>query len=462
MKQFKVYPVLILVGLISSCGAYLNQPTDIQEPRTGEITKNSTSLRGLPLPKEPVVVGVYNFKDQTGQYKNVENGSTFSTAVPQGATTILIKALEDSKWFSPIERENLSNLLNERNIIRSTREEYRKNQNPNEPNLPPLLYAGILLEGGIISYDSNILTGGLGARYFGVGGSTQYRQDRITVYLRAVSTVNGKILKTVNVSKTILSQAVDASLFRYVKFQRLLEAETGFTKNEPIQLALQSAIEAAVENLIIEGVEAKLWGSAKGERADQAMVSLYNNKKVAEESTLLYDRKQRNHLYANGVLAGVSTPYLLGDYSTKKIGFGGFIAYKRALNPKFNMTLQGDLLKLKGGSDFHREFMSAHLDLEYVLLPYDLTTPYFYAGLGGLLDLHNEPSNVPHEKTSFLLRYGMGLKTRLNSFLDLHFFAEGNQGFTDTLDGVVQGTYNDMYLNFGIGLEYKFGSFLSK
>ena len=91
-------------------------------------------------------------------------------------------------------------------------------------------------------YDTNIITGGVGARYFGIGASAKYRQDRITVYLRAVSTKNGEILKTIYVSKTILSQAVDASFFRFVKFQRLLEAETGFTQNEPVQLAVKDRL----------------------------------------------------------------------------------------------------------------------------------------------------------------------------------------------------------------------------
>jgi len=212
--RHKLYQVILVISctiLLPGCGAYFNQPIAIEQARIGEDTQSTKALRDFPLPIEPVVVGVYKFRDQTGQYKPTEAGSTFSTAVTQGATTILIKALEDSKWFVPIERENLSNLLNERNIIRSTRKEYRKNKSPNEPQLPPLLYAGIILEGGIVSYDSNIITGGLGARYFGVGGATQYRQDRITVYLRAVSTSNGKILKTVYVSKTILSQALDAS-----------------------------------------------------------------------------------------------------------------------------------------------------------------------------------------------------------------------------------------------------------
>ncbi len=111
----------------------------------------------------------------------------------------------------------------------------------------------------------------MGARYFGIGASTQYRQDRITVYLRAVSTSSGKILKTVYVSKTILSQAVDASLFKYVKFKRLLEVETGFTKNEPLQLAVAEAIEKSVESLIIEGIGDKLWSPQASEAEVQAI-----------------------------------------------------------------------------------------------------------------------------------------------------------------------------------------------
>src|SRR5690606_9794328 len=176
-------------------------------------------------------------------YKAAELGSTFSTAVTQGATAILVKALEDSRWFTPIERENIGNLLNERNIIRSTRQEYGAGEGAAQAGIPPLLFAGVLIEGGIVSYDTNLITGGAGARYFGAGGSSQYRQDRITIYLRAVSTSNGRILKNVYVSKTILSQAVDVNLFRYVNFQRLLEVETGFTRNEPIQLAVTAAIE---------------------------------------------------------------------------------------------------------------------------------------------------------------------------------------------------------------------------
>src|SRR5690625_3188833 len=191
-----IYKLFAVIGVLtlSSCAAYFNQPLYKSGSRTGEFSSSTHLLRDLPPAAQPVEVAVYNFSDQTGQYKAIESGSTFSTAVSQGATTMLIKALEDSGWFVPLERENLSNLSTERNIIRRTLEEYIKNLNPDVPPLPPLLYAGLLLEGGIISYDTNIITGGAGARYFGLGAAGKYRQDRITVYLRAVSTNNGEIL----------------------------------------------------------------------------------------------------------------------------------------------------------------------------------------------------------------------------------------------------------------------------
>ena len=290
MNYFKGAGIMLGVLFFTSCGAYFNQPVNQTSARQGEFSRSTLNLLDLPEAQTPVEVAVYNFRDQTGQYKSIENGSTFSTAITQGSTAILLKALEDSEWFIPIERENLSNLSTERNIIRNTKQEYIKNLNPNEPPLPPLKYAGIILEGGVVSYDTNIVTGGIGARYFGIGGSTKYRQDRITVYLRMVSTSNGEILKTVYVSKTILSQAIDASFFRFVKFQRLLEAETGITQNEPIQLAVKDAIEKAVRSLVIEGIEDGYWSAKGGNPVNQELVAAYNQEKKMEESMQLYDR----------------------------------------------------------------------------------------------------------------------------------------------------------------------------
>lgn len=224
------------------------------------ITSIHKDLISLPKPEKSLPVAVYKFRDQTGQYKPPTTSTNFSTAVTQGATSILIKALEDSGWFMSLEREGLANLLQERKIIIQMRDAYlTEEQRKNLEILPPLLYAGVLLEGGIIGYDTNITTGGIGARYFGAGGSAEYRVDRVTVYLRAVSVKTGAVLKTVQTTKTVLSQQISIGIFRFVRLNRLLEVEAGTASNEPVEMAIQEAIEKAVYDLIVEGVKLGLW-----------------------------------------------------------------------------------------------------------------------------------------------------------------------------------------------------------
>lgn len=264
----------LVVSLMSAAlvlGGCATSPTSQKIPQTSKLpvypraTPSQEALLSMPAPAKPVAIAVYGFNDQTGQFKPNEQGQTLSRAVTQGAGSILIKALQDTgnrQWFTIVEREQLKNLLNERQIIREMRERYLGEEGVNPQALPALLFAGVLLEGGIVGYDTNTLTGGAGAGFLGISGSTEYRQDTVTVYLRAVSVRTGEVLTSVTASKTIASYAVGANVFRYVGFKKLLEAEAGFTTNEPDQLALQQAIEKAVYGLVMEGVELKLWDFA--------------------------------------------------------------------------------------------------------------------------------------------------------------------------------------------------------
>ena len=324
----RIFFCTFLLCILQACSSIFGLPSDPEKPTMGEVTSSTAELKNLPLPKEKIVIGVYKFRDQTGQYKPSENGNNWSTAVPQGTTTILIKALEDSRWFVPIERENIANLLNERQIIRSTRQEYIKDADKNNQSLPPLLYAGILLEGGVISYDSNILTGGLGARYFGIGASTQYRQDRITIYLRAVSTLNGEILKTVYTSKTILSTSVNGSFFRYIDTERLLEAEVGLTQNEPVQLAVTEAIEKAVKALIVEGIRDKIWGKAIDENGGyQSLINEYNREQEQNNDRVVGGRYPQDYRQKVSIFANVEGQKVKDDYVGPKMNVGGKIGF---------------------------------------------------------------------------------------------------------------------------------------
>lgn len=244
-------------------GAVVGQPFSV--PTYVAATASGTALTQIPPPARPVAVAVYSFTDQTGQFRPSETGQTLSRAVSQGGAPILMKALQDAgsrSWFTVIEREQLAHLLNERQIIREMRERYLGETGVNAEALPSLLFAGVILEGGVVGYDSNTLTGGAGAGFLGVSARTEYRQDTVTVYLRAVSVRTGEVLTTVTASKTIASYGVGGGAFRYVGFKELLEAEAGFTTNEPDMLALQQAVEKAVYALVMEGVELELWNFA--------------------------------------------------------------------------------------------------------------------------------------------------------------------------------------------------------
>ena len=267
MRALRNLALIAGASFLSGCMTVGDDGRDLMPPETSlayfpKKTQTQNLLNELPGPERQVAIAVYGFTDQTGQFKSSNTGQTLSRAVTQGASSILVRALQDAgqrQWFTVVERERLDNLLKERQIIAEMRKRYLGEEDTDPNALPALLFAGVLLEGGIVGYDTNTVTGGAGAAFLGIGGRTEYRQDTVTVYLRAVSVRTGEVLTNVTASKTIASQAIGASAFRFVAFKELLEAEAGITANEPDQVALQQAIEKAVYGLILEGVELGLW-----------------------------------------------------------------------------------------------------------------------------------------------------------------------------------------------------------
>lgn len=248
---------LVLLCLALGACAPLQKPAEVaNQAELTPATPSTHDLFKLPPPKGKIVVAVYGFRDQTGQYKAAPD-SSFSTAVTQGAAAILIKALKDSGWFTPVERESLQELLTERRIVRAL----DGSQDKNAPTIqiPPLVPASILIDGGVIAYESDVRTGGLGARFLGVGLSTQYRVDQVTIALRSVDIRTGQILQSVSTTKTIFSYEVRPSVFKFVNFKDLLEIEGGITRNEPAQLAVKEAIESAVIYLTVKGLKDGQW-----------------------------------------------------------------------------------------------------------------------------------------------------------------------------------------------------------
>jgi curli production assembly/transport component CsgG len=240
--------------LMSGCAT---PPSQVKA--NAQLTPQTPVLRDLlsmPAPKGKVTVAVYGIRDQTGQYKPAPD-SSFSTVVTQGASSMLVKALKESGWFIPVERENLQDLLTERKIVRAL--EMPQPAGTPAVQIPPLMAASVLIEGGIIAYESNVRTGGAGARFLGIGLSRQYRVDQVTVNLRTIDIRGGQILQSVSTTKTIYSYEIHPSVFKFVNVKDLLELEAGMTRNEPTQLCVNEAIEAGVAHLIVQGIQAGNW-----------------------------------------------------------------------------------------------------------------------------------------------------------------------------------------------------------
>ena len=247
---------LLTVLALSGC-ATTNMETAKQEPVALKPRENLTTK--IPqLDGPPITIAVYGFQDKTGQMKPNDRLAVFSKAVTQGAEVFLIKSLQDSKnWFKVVERVGLDNLIKERQLIRNQREVYEgKDAKP----LKPMTVAGVMIEGGIIGYDSNIRSGGNGARFLGIGGSQQYRVDEIVISLRLISVNSGEVLLTNAVSKTIYSTQHNVGVLRFVDAgTKALELENGSALNEPTTYAVRVAIEQAVYDMIVEGEKKGIW-----------------------------------------------------------------------------------------------------------------------------------------------------------------------------------------------------------
>lgn len=254
---------LAVISLLNGCA--IIQTTGLNETEPTITTQRAAIKKEfdeLPAPSvgKPVSVAVYSFRDLTGQRRPQANVASLSTAVTQGAEAFLIQALQNvgrGRWFDVVERVGIDNLTKERLIIRQMREAY---EGPKAQPLMPMQFAGMIIEGGIIGYDTTTTSGGAGMRIFGIGKQTQWSTDTVTVSLRAVSVNTGKVLTTVTVQKTILSTADSMTALKFFdNATQSFEAEAGLTINEPGTYAVKAATELAVVELIKEGERKGIW-----------------------------------------------------------------------------------------------------------------------------------------------------------------------------------------------------------
>jgi curli production assembly/transport component CsgG len=447
-KQLITYYGLLIAAslLMTSCTGVM-KPLHTERATAGLISESSTALKSLPEPEEKVVAAVYRFRDQTGQYKPSDRVASWSTAVTQGATSILMKAMEDSGWFVTIERESVSNLLNERQIIQNIRQQ---NAGPGGPTqLPPLLFAGVVLEGGIIGYDTNVVTGGAGARYLGTGASSQYRKDQVTIYLRAVSTQSGRVLKTVHTTKSIISQQLESGIFRFIDTNRLLESEAGYTYNEPPVMAVTEAIDEALKELILEGIDDGVWSPKNPEEVEEYRLA-FNAEKFKQEQLArnYFGLIEKPNLREGWTLnAFGSMGSVIGNYSNPDVNPGVSMKLERGWSSGFSLKAGGQYTTISAGDAYSDRISAAEVLGNYYLTPKLQLSPYVAAGAGSFF-----LGNIKKYKPYGVLEGGFDYK--LSNEFGVRFGANYRYLFEDGLDGVEMGKYNDQHWGVNIGFTY--------
>ena len=253
--MFKYLGIILLSTLLVGCATH---------KASFDVKTQAVAYKDLSSVKapegDPVIIAVYDFLDMTGQKKPGGNFASMSSAVTQGSYQLLIKALQDAgegTWFRVVERSSLASLLQERKLIRTTRQ---MASGENAEPLPALLFAGAYITGGIVGYDSDIKSGGIGARILGIQANRQYREDVVTIILRLVNVQTGEVVITTTVEKTIVSTSTGSDVFKYFDADTMLvEIEAGYAKNEPVTFAVRKAIEKGVVDLIHLGAQKELW-----------------------------------------------------------------------------------------------------------------------------------------------------------------------------------------------------------
>ena len=252
--MFKYIGIFLLSLMLVGCAT--KAKFDV---RTQQVAYKELSTIKSP-DGDPIIIAVYDFVDMTGQKKPGGSFASMSTAVTQGSYQLLIKALSDAgdgKWFRVVERSSLPSLLQERKLIRSTRQQV---DGEKAEALPPLLFAGAYITGGVVGYDSDVKSGGIGARVLGIQANKQYREDIVTIILRLVNVQTGEVIITSTIEKTIVSTGVGSDIFKYFDTDTMLvEVEAGYARNEPVTFALRKAIEKGVVDLIHSGIAKDLW-----------------------------------------------------------------------------------------------------------------------------------------------------------------------------------------------------------
>ena len=259
MKNMIKIGLTILVMILFTTGVFAAEDSSIENPEEllqkiiesadeilssePNVTTVTQLLAALPEPENKAKIAIYSIVDKTGQIKDIG-----SSVVTQGATDMMITALQRSRQFIILDRVNFVDLMNEQNL--KTKGRLRQGEGPHISNMTGADY---ILAGAITEYQVDKETGGLGLKIAGVGGSNKYATASTAIDLRLTDTTTGEVVWAASLKKEIKGKRVGLQTFAFIG-NNVVEFETGKGKQEVINLVVRTLLEEAVFKLYQSGV----------------------------------------------------------------------------------------------------------------------------------------------------------------------------------------------------------------
>lgn len=229
-----------------------------------------------------------------------------------------------------------------------------------------------------------------------------------------------------------------------------MEAEIGFTQNEPVQLAVTEAIEKAVKSLIVEGVRDNIWGKTSADPAGyKNLIDNYNIEEKDNDKRILGNKYPNNDRQKFALFTNIEGQQVKGDYVNPKANFGMKAGFKYFLNDHVNLEVNAGVLTIENENIIKRTFVVSELNLEYLILPNFKFSPFIYAG-GGTMFF----SRANYYKAQL----GGGLEYLIDKNIAVRLSSQYDIGFKDSWDGFVHGNNDDQAIRVGLGVNIYIGN----
>lgn len=145
-----------------------------------------------------------------------------------------------------------------------------------------------------------------------------------------------------------------------------------------------------------------------------------------------------------------------GDTENNKYGFYYRLGYKRYILDHFAVGVSYNNYKLSYSLidqeeiEIEQQLNSIDFNFEYIVLPYDEYTPFFYAGFG-----YNALDSF--EVSSIKLQLGFGMEYIVTDKLGVRLFGEYNHSMDDDMEFLINDQDDDTIIRVGAGLNFYFG-----